>query len=66
MKIDKRYVIKMAESKLYCSGIRQWDSNISRALIFNSEKHAEHYIINDRVTLEKGVRLMIIPVYNTI
>lgn len=66
MNINKKYVIKQATSEHYCSGIREWSPDISHALIFEVESNAVGYIINDKCTLEKGVRLLIIPVYNTI
>lgn len=66
MKINKKYVIKKAESTHYCSGIREWNPHLENALLFSFEGNALDYIINDKCILDKGERLLILPTYNTI
>lgn len=66
MNVNKKYIIKCAESTHYCSGIRKFSPHLKDALLFELESHAVAYIINDKVTLDKGESFLIIPVYNTI
>lgn len=66
MKVNKKYVIKNAQSTHYCSGILQWNPHLEEALIFSFEQHALDYIREDKCTLDKGERLIILPIYNTI